>query len=184
MIEWRAATALMSGSVTIGAAIGLGCLVSHRLLRYRRTRNEETSPSHLAFLEASLERYRPMVRLLEAEDLRFLASRPGYRPEMGAKMQKSRRRVLRMYLAELSADFQRLHAVARRMAAEAPAQHGDLIPLLVRQQIAFWRLLAGIEVRLALSWTGLGAVDAGGLLKIVEDLEQSVKAELPLPASV
>jgi hypothetical protein len=184
MIAWQIAASAVSGAAALGAAIGLGSLVSHRLLRYRHASNSiEPLGERSASLEASLDRYRPMVRLLDSEDLKFLASRPGYRPELGARMRKSRRRIFRMYLAELSADFQFLHAAARRMVAEAPEQHADLVPILMRQQVAFWRSLAAIEVRLALSWAGLAPVDATGLLRIVGELQQALAAATAMPSA-
>jgi hypothetical protein len=178
MIVWQMAASVISGA----AAVGLGAWVSHRLLGYRSTWNTPEAITE-GFPETSLDRYRPMTRLLDSEDLRFVASRPGYRTEVGARLRDSRRRIFRMYLAELSADFQRLHAGARRMAAEAPEQHAGLIPVLMWQQIAFWRSLAAIELRLALSWAGLAPTDARGLLKIVEDLQRALASAAPTPAS-
>jgi hypothetical protein len=184
MVAWQIAASAISGAT----ALGMGSLVTQRLLRYRTGAAQETlgevslETSHQP-PEAAVDRYRPMARLLDSEDLRFLASRPGYRPEVGARLQHSRRRIFRMYLAELSADFHRLHAAARRMASEAPEQHADLIPFLMRQQIAFWRALVAIEVRLALSWAGLAPTDARGLVQIVEQLQRTLAVAAPAPAS-
>ena len=169
MVVWQIAASAVSGA----AALGMGSMVGRRLLRYR---NPKTGQDAGDSVQTSLDRFRPMARLLNPEDLRFLASRPGYRPEMGARLRDSRRRIFRMYLAEISSEFQRLHAAARRMAAEAPEQHADLVPLLLRQQVVFWRSLAVIEVRLALSWAGLAPADASALLEIVEQLQRALAA--------
>jgi len=176
MVAWLAAAAAVS---SIGA-LGLGAALTRRLLHYRNA-----NPAPDTATEVSMDRYRPMARLLDAEDLRFLTSRPGYRREMGARLRAARRRIFRMYLAELSADFRQLHAAARRMAAEAPEQHAGLVPVLMRQQFAFWRSLAGIELRLALSWTGLEPGDARSLTAIVEELQRALTAAAPAqsPAS-
>jgi len=50
-----------------------------------------------------------MTRLLGSEDLDFLKAQVGYTPELGRKFSRDRRRIFRLYLRELSADFQRLH---------------------------------------------------------------------------
>jgi len=178
MLSWHLAVPVVSGV----AGAGLGGLVMQRLLAYRSARNAVDAVSE-AVPEWSVARYRPMARLLDSEDLEFLASRPGYSRGMGNQFRDSRRRIFRMYLAELAADFERLHAVARRMAAEAPEQHADLVSVLMRQQIAFWRSLAAIELRLALSWAGLAPASAGRLLDIVEQLQRSVAAAAPASAS-
>lgn len=176
MVGWQMAASAISG---VGA-LSFGAWVAHRLLRYRDPQPVQETLSEVS-RETRLDRYRPMTRLLDSEDLNFLASQPGYRPEMRARLESSRRRIFRMYLAELSADFHHLHAAARRMVAEAPEQHAELVPVLLRQQIAFWRALAAIELRLALSWTGLTPVNASGLLEIVQQLQRAVA--LPVTAS-
>jgi hypothetical protein len=196
MVGWQIAASAISGA----AALGMGSLLTHRLVRYRtgtaqetlREVSPETAPETTPETtpeigpeinpEINVDRYRPMARLLDSEDLRFLTSRPGYRREVGARLRDSRRRIFRMYLAELSADFHRLHAAARRMASEAPEQHADLIPFLMRQQMAFWRSLVAIEVRLALSWAGLAPADARGLLEIVQQLQQTLAVAAPASA--
>lgn len=177
MIGWQ-----MAASAILGVgALGLGSWVTHRLLGYRNKRNEQDAPGGSS-AEVCMERYRPMARLLDTEDLNFLASQPAYQPEMRTRLEDSRRRIFRMYLGELSVDFHRLHAAARRMVAEAPEQHADLVPLLIRQQIAFWRALAVIEVRLALSRTGLVGVNASGLLEIVDQLQRAVSMPVAVSA--
>jgi len=191
MVAWQTAASAVSGV----AALGLGASLAHRLLRYRNLKPAQETLSEVSPEEASaepaaealpenlLDRYRPMARLLDSADLRFLASRPGYRREVESRLRESRRRIFRMYLAELSADFQRLHAAARRLVAEAPEQHADLVPLLMRQQIAFWRSLLEIEVRLALTWAGFAPANANRLLEIVEQLQRALAMAAPAQAS-
>lgn len=124
------------------------------------------------------DRYRPMSRLLAPEDFDFLASQPGFRPEMARKLRSQRRRVLRMYLRELSKDFARLHRRARRLMANAPEEHHDLVGILMRQRLVFYRARLGVEVRLALDWLLPGTVDLRPLLGALEYFQ----AELQLPA--
>jgi hypothetical protein len=156
-------------------------------LRYRTADSlPETAEVVPQSLEAiSLDRYRPLGRLFNGEDLQFLSTRPGYRPEMAAAVRRSHRRVFRMYLSELSTDFHRLHSAARRLAVEAPETHEHLIGSLVTQQFQFWRIMAGIECQLALDWAGVGSADASRLLDVVKSLHQAVftaPGALPVPA--
>jgi hypothetical protein len=169
MVAWMMAASTVAGS----GALSLGVLLARRLLQYRDIHPAEESPS-TTVPQIAMERYRPMARLFDDQDLQFLASRPGYRREMGARLRRSRRRVFRMYLAELSADFHRLHSAARRIVADAPEQHADMVGLLLQQEITFWRVLFGIEVRLALDWAGLGSADACRLLEMVEQLGRAL----------
>ena len=116
----------------------------------------------------SVSRYQPMEYLLSEEDFAFLASQPGYEPEIGARWKRERRRIFRLYLDELKRDFQRLHAEARVMAANADAESAELVGILMRQQVSFWRAMAGLELRLALRAAGIGKVNVRPLLELLE----------------
>ena len=175
MIAWQ----LAALAIPSAASLALGSWVTHRLLCYRRSSDSQETLSEVSSEDSVLDRYRPMTRLLGSEDLDYLASRPGYRPEMGTRLRRSRRKIFRMYLAELSADFQNLHTRARRVAAEAPEEHADLAALLVTQQVAFWKAVAMIEIRLALSWAGVAPADTTGLVALVARLQQTVAATSP-----
>jgi hypothetical protein len=116
----------------------------------------------------SMSRYQPMERLLNEQDFVFLASQPGYAPEIGARWKRERRRIFRLYLDELKCDFRRLHAEARVLAAKADAESAELVGILLRQQVTFWRAMAGLELRLALRAGGIGKVDVRPLIQLIE----------------
>lgn len=115
----------------------------------------------------SLARYEPMGRLLCEEDLLFLRAQPGYTAEIGRRFSRERRRLFRLYLRELSRDFQLLHAHARAVVASLAAENSPLVGLLLRQQVRFWYEMAAVELKLSLSWAGTGTVDARGLVDAV-----------------
>ena len=116
----------------------------------------------------SMSRYQPMERLLSEKDFAFLASQSGYEPEIGAHWKRGRHRIFRLYLDELKCDFRRLHAEARVMAAKADAESAELVGILMRQQVTFWRAMAGLELRLALRAAGFGNVDVRPLIEQIE----------------
>ena len=133
-----------------------------------------------AEMEFSLARYEPMARLMSDEDLSFLKAQPGYRPEMGRKFSRERRRIFRLYLQELSCDFHRLHARARAIAAGLAAEHAPVIGMLLRQQCRFWYEMAAVEMHLSL---GFGAVDARGLVHAIATMQMEVsRLAAPSPA--
>jgi hypothetical protein len=131
--------------------------------RKSRTRVEESAGF-------SIGRYLPMQRLLSDDDFTFLASQPGYQRKIGTQWKRERKRIFRLYLNELKADFHRLHADARLMAANADAESSELVAILMRQQIAFWRAIASLEVRLALRAAGIGRIDVAPLLEMLESM--------------
>jgi len=130
----------------------------------------------------SLERYEPMSRLLAEEDFIFLAAQPGYRPEMGAKLRRERRRIFRLYLGELALDFRSLHREARAMVAESHAENSELVGLLIRQRLTFIGAITMVELKLAASRFSLGNVDVRGLLESIEAMRLDL-ARVAAPAS-
>src|SRR5512138_3272273 len=50
-------------------------------------------------------KYRPMERLLQRDDFRFLASQPGFSPRLGRRFRRERRRIFRAYFRSLKRDF-------------------------------------------------------------------------------
>jgi len=167
----------MTELIGIAIAAGIGALtcgvaLSRALLTYRR--GADTEPAAGDSSVVSLHRYSVLSRLASEEDDRFLRKLPGFKQEMATRLRRERRIILRMYLRELAGDFRHLHRAARLMLAQAPEEHSDLVGVLLWQQVAFWRSLVAIELRLALAPLGLAQVDAGRLLEVVESLRVAV----------
>jgi hypothetical protein len=123
--------------------------------------------------EFSLDRYEPMARLLSEEDLHFVKAQAGYTPEIGRKFSRERRRIFRLYLVELSQDFQRLHAHARVIAASLPAENASLVGTLMHQQLRFRYQMVALDLKLRFAWAGL-SVDVSGLVNAVAAMQAQV----------
>jgi hypothetical protein len=147
--------------------------LTRMILRRRRI---SAAPEPEEIIAFSLDRYQPMGRLMAEEDLVFLKSQPGYRPEVGERWKRERRRIFRLYLAELKADFRRLHARARELVARSGADSAGLVDVLMKQQLTFLLATTALEFRLALEWIGIGKVDVKPLMELLEamrvDLDQ------------
>jgi hypothetical protein len=157
-------TLLICVIAIVGAGLAaLGVLAWLRLGDYRRIQRRARPD-----VEWSLDRYRPLARLLAGADAHFLRQNV-HCPTAVAMWDRSQRRIVRLYLKELAADFYGLHSKARVMVAESPEQYHALIPILFQQQVTFWRRLAAIELRLALG--GLHVTPAN-----VEELVRSIDA--------
>ena len=82
---WVMSIALAILILFLGLAAGLVWLV----------RKIISSPAHLPVTaawidELSMERYRPMLRLLDAGDLDFLRAQPGFTEEMASRIRRQR----------------------------------------------------------------------------------------------
>lgn len=164
MTAWIA----LAWAATAGPFIGLSGTLAWIRLRTRREAETETlNPTTF-----SMERYQPMERLLCEDEFLFLTRMPGYRPEMGRKWKRDRRRLFRLYLNELGYDFEMLHRDARTLVtglvASEGAPSGSLIGVLLKQKMVFWRAMAAVDVRLTLDSIGVGSVDVRPLLQLVE----------------
>ena len=162
-MNWMTAGAL-AGAVILGGVTTFLAVALIRLWRYRR------APAD-AF-EAGYEplRYSVMRRLIAEEDFEFLAAQPGYRPEIGARLRRDRRRIFRMYLRSLAQDFHSLHAAARKTVADAPERHADLVGMLVQCQVTFWRRMLMVELRLLSPASRLPQFDIAQLLQPMESI--------------
>lgn len=149
-------------------AIALGVLL-FRMLDYRRPPADEDPPS-----EFSLSRYQPMVQLMSGDDLQFLSEQPGVTRAQCQSFKRNRRRVFRLYLHELAAEFRILHRQAREIVANSPSGSGRVVGSVLQLQVNFWRFLALIELQLVLDRLGLGTVDSARLLETISVLHAAV----------
>jgi hypothetical protein len=76
--------------------------------------------------ELSIERYRPMSRLLDQEDLHFLRAQPGFTPKMAAAFRSQRCRVFRGYLRQMEDDFKRICMALKILMVQSEYDRPDL----------------------------------------------------------
>jgi len=132
--------------------------------------------------EFSLEKYRPLERLFDQADMEFLAAQPGYTASLGRKFAASRRAVARMYLSELTVDFDRLVRLGREMVATSRVDRPDLASLLFRQWLSFHLRVTGLRVRLYLAPLGIETHRPVGLFDALVRM-RGVVAILEVPAT-
>src|ERR1017187_6061293 len=100
--------------------------------------------------ELSIERYRPMMRLLDGGDLAFLRSQPGYTPRMATRLRTQRCLIFRGYLRCLNADFGRVCAAVKVLMLQSRHDRPDLAAALVRYQVTFACGILMVQFRLFL----------------------------------
>ncbi|MCX6619576.1 MAG: hypothetical protein NTY38_00560 [Acidobacteria bacterium] len=95
----------------------------------------------------SMRKYKPMERLLSEQDFMFLAAVAGDRPEIGNKLRRDRRRVLRSYLRTIRRD---------------------------RLQVVFQFALCHAWLQVALNQFGVGTVDLSRVVRPVAMLHAQI----------
>jgi hypothetical protein len=179
----------MTLPITIATAtipmIGLGLVVL--FLVRRLGSGHQLLPVTTDWLsELSTDRYRPMLRLLDATDFQFLRSQKGFTPEMAKRLRRQRVEAFRGYLRLLVTDFNRVVAALHVIMAQSAYDRPELASLVLQRRVSFALTLIGVQCRLMLFALGWSHVDASGLIRLFDgmrlQLHELVPASSPMTA--
>jgi hypothetical protein len=172
---------LIVSSIPIGLALAAVVVVLARKLAFTDT----SLPLTAEWIdELSIERYRPMMHLLDAGDVASLRSQSGFTPGMAAKLRIERCQVFRGYLRCLRSDFQRVCAALKLLMLHSRRDRPDLASVLVHQQVMFECGMAVVSLRLFLYRWGLCGVDVTDLIKIFDVMRLELRRLVPATAAV
>lgn len=129
--------------------------------------------------ELSLDRYRPMMRLLHSDDIAFLRSQPGFTPKMESTLRAQRCQIFRGYLHCLDTDFQRICIALKLLLVESSQDRPELSSALIQQQIMFASALLAVNVRLFFYRWGIGSVDVTALVRIFDATRIELRTLVP-----
>ena len=171
----------MTLSIAVAAAtillLGLGALC---LVRYLG-RDHLLLPVTTDWLnDLSTDRYRPMLRLLDAADFRFLCTQEGFTPEMTCRLRRQRVQAFRGYLGLLEADFDRVGAALRVILTHSAYDRPELASLLFQRRLSFAFGLLGIHCRILLFQWGWSCVDVSGLIRLFDGMRIELRTLVPL----
>ena len=171
--------------LVIAAAV-LSCIALIFLVAFCRhfLRRDVRLPVTVDWIEElSIERYRPMLRLLSSEDVRFLLLQPGCTHATLARFRRERCQIFRRYLRMLEDDFQRVVMALKVVMAQSERDRPDLASALLESQIRFGTCKLKVECRVLLYRWGLGQVDVKGLLAIFDAVRLDLRALVPVTAA-
>ena len=118
------------------ALSGIGVVLAVRsLTRFHKA----PSLSANTLEEVSVDRYRPMLRLLSDDDLQYLRVQPGFTPEMASQLRRQRCKIFRGYLRCLDTDFRCVCGALKLLILESRYDRPDLASALVRAQVSVRR---------------------------------------------
>jgi len=130
--------------------------------------------------ELSIERYRPMMRLLDGNDFEFLRSQPGFTPRMATKLRIQRCQIFRGYMRCLNADFGRVCAAMKVLLVQSRNDRPDLAAILIRHQAMFALGILRVECHLFFYRWGIGAVDVSDLVKLFDQMRGELRTMVPV----
>ena len=126
------------------------------------------------FESFSLDSFAPMERLLDRSDFQFLSQQAGYRPDIGARLLKERKRLFLGYLRLLIGDFNRLLRIARLMIVYSAEDRTEFARALWRQQVTFYFAVCCVRLRVALYPLGWMPLDVSKLMHALEIMRNQV----------
>jgi hypothetical protein len=129
--------------------------------------------------ELSIERYQPMMRLLDCDDLEFLRSQLGFTPVSAGRLRAQRCRAVRGFLRSLTADFDRVSTALNIVMLHSGRDRSDLASVLVNQQLSFTCGLMMVHVRLLLYRWGICTVDVTSVVKIFDRTRRELQSMVP-----
>ena len=173
-------------SLLIATAVTcVGMLLSVALLFRKLGASRNSLPVTAEWIEAlSVEHYRPMMRLLDGEDVEFLRSQPGFRPSMAGNFRRQRSRVFRGYLRCLTADFTRVSTALKLVMLHSGIDRPDLASVLVHHQLMFACGLVTVHARLVLYRCGVCTVDGMSLVKLFDAMRMELQTLVPMAEPV
>ena len=127
----------------------------------------------------SVERYRPMLRLLDDSDLQSLRQRSDIGPREIAEFRHERSRIFRDYLKRLNADFASVCLALKVVMLQSQVDRPDLASTLLRTQIRFALGLVWVQARLGLYDLGIGTVQVEGLLTLFDSMRLELRSLTP-----
>lgn len=139
-----------------------------------------TLPPTTAWIdEFSIDRYRPMLRLLNDTDARFLCSHSSVTPKLVAHSRRERSRMLRAYLRSLASDFTQVVAALKLVMTQARSDRPDLAALLIRSQTSFAVYMVLARMQLLLYRFGIGRIEVSELFKLFEGMRLELRTLIP-----
>jgi hypothetical protein len=129
--------------------------------------------------DLSLDRYRPMLRMLDGSDIAFLRSQPGFTPDMAKKLRAQRTQIFRGYLRSLETDFGRVCAAIKVVMLRSQHDRPDLAEALIREQMTFACAMLSVRFHLVLYSLGVCGVEVSRLVKIFDGMRLELTTLVP-----
>ena len=170
--------------IALSISCGLVLLLAMVLLIRRTAFGGGSLPLTAEWIdELSMERYRPMMRLLDGGDIEFLRSQPGFTPKMARKLRQQRCQIFRGYLRCLSSDFRRVCAAVKILMLQSRQDRPDLAGILIHQQVMFALGMTAVQFRLMLYRWGICGVDVSSLVRTFDLMRLELRSLVPAAAA-
>lgn len=164
----------------VGAAILLLGLAFFLVLR-RLAPRSTTLPVTLEWIDdLSADRYRPMLRLLDEDDLAMLIDHPGFGRAKAGRIRAERCAIFRDYLRSMSQDVGRICKAIDILLVQSQYDRPDLAVLVLKQKARFALAVMEVQVRLVMFRYGFGTVSVESLVSVFDGLRFELRSMVPV----
>jgi hypothetical protein len=129
----------------------------------------------------SPECYRPMGRLLDEADGKFISSHSSCNRKIKRTFRKQRIGIFRAYLRLLSQDFHRVCKALKLYMVAYKVDRSDLAVVVMKEQFRFAASMVYVEFTLMVFATGWSGVDASRLIRAVDAMRERMQSLAMLP---
>ena len=155
------------------------------LLLRRVTRQSACLPITANWIEElSVERYRPMARLLAPDDVEYLRSQPGFSRKAERRFRAERCQIFSGYLDWLNQDFNQVLRALKLVLLQSTQDRPDLAGAILRQQMQFTAGMADARARMLLYRCGLSSVDVTDLITSFDNVRAELQQLVPVSAEL
>lgn len=156
-------------------SLGIAFILLFKRLASRPARLEQSRDWENLF---SPIRYKPMERLLDAAEYRFLESQPGYGGKLLRQFRSGRVNIFRGYARCLRHDFARVSTALKLLMLHAPTDRSALAGLILKQRLVFDMNMASLEFRLTLHSLGFRSpkIDVRELVEALDAMRTQLRA--------
>jgi hypothetical protein len=130
--------------------------------------------------DLSMERYRPMLRMLADDDQQYLKGQVGFGGASLRQFRADRCEIIRGYLRWLESDFARISMALRVLMVQSRSDRPDLAVFLIRQKLAFQLGILAIEAHLRVYRWGLTRIDVSSVMKAFDSLRVELRQMVPV----
>jgi hypothetical protein len=161
----------------------LGCLLLVLVKLTRHFGSPQQLPLTAHWIdELSIENYRPMLCLLDEEELKFLRAQPGFTPKSARKFRTQRYRVFQVYLRRLDDDSKRICSALKVVMGQS-RRHDRPDPgsalIWSQTRFAYGMMVAQVKLACYRYGIGTGTVKAYGLLELFDGMRTQLRTRVP-----
>lgn len=171
----------MSVTLLAGAVIALIALVATALLLRTFFTTCLSFAQSFDRSDLSWRDYGPLQRLLDPADFEFLRKR-GISEQKIRKLRRERRQIYRLCLRSLAGDFNHVQHALNLVLVQSETDRPDLVAILARQKLTFYRNLMMAEAALVIHACGIDRMPAMDLVQPFHALREQLQQLAPAQA--